>query len=61
MLCGFATGLVVEDAPSGVQSGKAAGCKTLGVITSHTRKQMESAKTDYLVDNLARYVSFTPL
>jgi len=43
----------VEDAPAGVRSGKAAGCKTLGVITSHTRKQMEAAETDYLVENLA--------
>ena len=46
--------LVVEDAPAGVRSGKAAGCKTLGLITSHTREQMEEVKPDWLVPNLAR-------
>ncbi len=48
--------LVVEDAPAGVRSGRAAGCKTLGLITSHTREQIEEAKPDYVVPNLARYV-----
>ncbi len=46
--------LVVEDAPAGVRSGKAAGCKTLGLITSHTREQLEEVKPDWLVPNLAR-------
>lgn len=46
--------LVVEDAPAGIKSGQAAGCKTLGVITSHTREQIEAAKPTYLVKNLAR-------
>ena len=46
--------LVVEDAPAGVRSGKAAGCKTLGLITSHTREQLEAVEPDYLVPNLAR-------
>ncbi|OJT10366.1 Sugar phosphatase YfbT [Trametes pubescens] len=45
--------LVVEDAPAGVRSGRAAGCKTLGLITSHTREQIEEAKPDYVVPNLA--------
>ncbi|KAM5531931.1 hypothetical protein V8D89_014401 [Ganoderma adspersum] len=45
--------LVVEDAPAGVRSGKAAGCKTLGLITSHSREQMEEVKPDWLVPNLA--------
>ncbi|KAI0774061.1 phosphatase [Fomes fomentarius] len=45
--------LVVEDAPAGVRSGKAAGCKTLGLITSHTREQLEEVKPDWLVPNLA--------
>ncbi|KAI0306812.1 phosphatase [Multifurca ochricompacta] len=45
--------LVVEDAPAGVQSGKAAGCTTLAVVTSHSREQMVTSKADYLVDNLA--------
>ncbi|KAI0265810.1 phosphatase [Gloeopeniophorella convolvens] len=45
--------LVVEDAPAGVRSGKAAGCTTLALITSHTREQMVASGTDYLVENLA--------
>ena len=46
--------LVVEDAPAGIRSGQAAGCKTLGLITSHSREQMEAVKPDWLVRNLAR-------
>lgn len=45
--------LVVEDAPAGIRSGQAAGCKTLALVTSHTREQMEATKPDYLVTNLA--------
>jgi HAD superfamily hydrolase (TIGR01509 family) len=45
--------LVVEDAPAGVQSGRAAGCKTLAVITSHSRERMVASKPDYLVENLS--------
>ncbi|CDO71402.1 hypothetical protein BN946_scf184908.g160 [Trametes cinnabarina] len=46
--------LVVEDAPAGVRSGKAAGCKTLALITSHTREQIAEAQPDYVVSNLSR-------
>ncbi|KAJ3011643.1 hypothetical protein NUW54_g2108 [Trametes sanguinea] len=46
--------LVVEDAPAGVRSGKAAGCKTLGLITSHTREQIDEAQPDYVVQNLSK-------
>ena len=46
--------LVVEDAPAGIRSGRAAGSKTLGLITSHTREQMEEVKPDYLVRNLSK-------
>ncbi|KAI0722238.1 phosphatase [Cerioporus squamosus] len=46
--------LVVEDAPAGVRSGRAAGSKTLGLITSHSREQMEEVKPDYLVSNLSK-------
>ncbi|THH12494.1 hypothetical protein EW146_g7646 [Bondarzewia mesenterica] len=45
--------LVVEDAPAGVLSGSAAGCKTLALITSHSREQLIAVKPDFLVDNLA--------
>ncbi|KAH8977134.1 HAD-like domain-containing protein [Lactarius akahatsu] len=45
--------LVVEDAPAGVQSGRAAGCKTLAVTTSHPRDRMVASRPDYLVENLS--------
>jgi len=34
------TGLVVEDAPSGLLAGRAAGARTLAVCTSHTRDEI---------------------
>lgn len=46
--------LVVEDAPAGITSGRAAGCKTLALITSHTREQVEKASPDYIVKDLSR-------
>ncbi|KAH9850000.1 phosphatase [Lenzites betulinus] len=46
--------LVVEDAPAGVRSGKAAGSKTLALVTSHTREQLDEAKPDYVVSNLSK-------
>ncbi|OJA09307.1 hypothetical protein AZE42_03123 [Rhizopogon vesiculosus] len=45
--------LVVEDAPAGVASGLSAGCAVIGLITSHTREQMEAKQPTYLVDNLS--------
>ncbi|KAG1755510.1 HAD-like domain-containing protein [Suillus lakei] len=53
--CGVSPGkcLVVEDAPSGVASGLAAGCAVIGLITSHTKEQMEAKRPTYLVENLS--------
>ncbi|EIM87938.1 phosphatase [Stereum hirsutum FP-91666 SS1] len=45
--------LVVEDAPAGVRSGKAAGCKTLGLLTTHGKSEMEAAGADWIVEDLA--------
>ncbi|KAI0065826.1 phosphatase [Artomyces pyxidatus] len=45
--------LVVEDAPAGVRSGVAAGCKTLALVTTHSREQLEACNPDYIVPNLA--------
>jgi len=45
--------VVFEDAPAGVRSGQAAGCKTVGLLTSHTRQQMEAAKPDFLVQDMS--------
>lgn len=50
-------GLVVEDAPSGLQSGRAAGSLTLAVCTSLPRATLKSdANPDYIVSNLTKYV-----
>ncbi|KAJ7683974.1 phosphatase [Mycena rosella] len=45
--------VVFEDAPAGVRSGQAAGCKTIGFLTSHTREQMEAVKPVFLVKDMA--------
>jgi len=46
--------LVVEDAPAGIRSGRAAGCKTLALLTSHSRAQVEGANADFVVEDLSR-------
>jgi len=46
--------VVFEDAPSGVQSGRAAGCKTVGLLTTHPHEQMEAAQPDILIQDLSR-------
>lgn len=43
--------LVVEDAVSGVRSGKAAGCKCLAVTTSFRHEELDGA--DWICDSLA--------
>ena len=35
--------IVVEDAPSGIGAGLAAGCRVLGVLGTHTREELEQA------------------
>jgi sugar-phosphatase len=42
--------VVIEDAPSGVSAGKAAGCRVLGVLTSHLAEELTEA--DWLVESL---------
>ncbi|NYF81353.1 HAD family hydrolase [Granulicella arctica] len=51
-LLGFAPSecVVVEDAPSGVGAGKAAGCRVLGVLGTHTAEDLGVA--DWVVDSL---------
>ncbi|KAL1892757.1 DL-glycerol-3-phosphatase [Sporothrix stenoceras] len=44
--------LVLEDSPAGIQSGKAAGCKVLGLVTSHTAAQVAKAEPDWIVEDL---------
>jgi mannitol-1-/sugar-/sorbitol-6-phosphatase len=44
--------LVVEDAPSGVQAGKAAGCRVLGVIGTHNAEDLRAVGADWVVASL---------
>ncbi|MGH9598080.1 MAG: hypothetical protein ACRD3K_14905 [Edaphobacter sp.] len=42
--------VVVEDAPSGVGAGKAAGCRVLGVLGTHAAEELR--KADWVVGSL---------
>ncbi|KAK0191168.1 HAD-like domain-containing protein [Armillaria mellea] len=44
--------VVFEDAPAGIRSGKAAGCKTIGFLTTHSKELMEAVQPDFLVPNM---------
>ena len=48
----------MEDAPAGIRAGKAAGCKVIGLVTSHTVEQVVEAGPDWVVKDLSsvRYV-----
>ncbi|KAI9674691.1 MAG: hypothetical protein M1817_001594 [Caeruleum heppii] len=44
--------LVLEDSPSGIRAGKAAGCKVVGLTTTHSVDQIREAGADWIVDDL---------
>ncbi|MBB5064334.1 HAD-IA family hydrolase [Granulicella mallensis] len=44
--------IVVEDAPSGVSAGKAAGCRVLGVLGTHNAEELRAASVDWVVASL---------
>ncbi|KAI0700442.1 HAD-like domain-containing protein [Cytidiella melzeri] len=48
--------IVIEDAPSGILSGRAAGCIVIAVCTSHTRQQLvaSGSKPHFIVKDLTR-------
>ena len=48
-----ASTLVFEDSPAGIKAGKAAGCKVLAVVTSHTVDQVAQAGADWIVKDLS--------
>lgn len=43
--------IVFEDSLSGIEAGKAAGCKVVGVTTTHNREELN--KTDFIIDNFS--------
>ena len=45
--------LVIEDSPAGIRAGKKAGCKVLGLVTSHTIKQVLDAGPDWVMKDLS--------
>jgi len=44
--------LVLEDSPAGIRAGKAAGCRVMGLVTSHSIEQILAAKPDWIVRDL---------
>jgi beta-phosphoglucomutase-like phosphatase (HAD superfamily) len=46
-------GVVVEDAPAGIRSGLAAGCRVLAVCTSHSRSSLENLGATWIVSDLS--------
>ncbi|CAO1625945.1 unnamed protein product [Sympodiomycopsis kandeliae] len=46
--------LVIEDAPPGVVAGKAAGCKVLGLKTTHDARKVWEAGADFVVQDLSQ-------
>ncbi|KHN96412.1 2-deoxyglucose-6-phosphate phosphatase [Metarhizium album ARSEF 1941] len=44
--------LVLEDSPAGIKAGKAAGCRVIGLTTSHTVEQVLAAGPDWVVQDL---------
>lgn len=52
--------IVVEDAPTGVGAGKAAGCRVLGVLGTHSVEELRVAGCDWVVKSLLD-VNVTPI
>ena len=44
--------VVIEDAPAGVRAGKAAGCKVIGLATTHAIHRIREAGADWIVKDL---------
>ena len=44
--------IVIEDAPSGVEAGKAAGCRVLGVLGTHTEQELRAAGVAWVAASL---------
>jgi len=46
--------IVIEDAPSGARAGKAAGCRVLGVLGTHSAEELRAVGVDWVVESLER-------
>ena len=44
--------VVLEDAPSGIRAGKAAGFKVIALTTTHSLAQLQKAGADWIVEDL---------
>lgn len=44
--------VVIEDAPIGVEAGKAAGMRVIGITSTHSFHELTQAGADFLVENL---------
>ncbi len=44
--------VVIEDSPAGCKAGKAAGCKVIGLATTHSIDQLRATKPDWIVRDL---------
>jgi sugar-phosphatase len=51
--------LVVEDAPSGVGAGIAAGCRVLGVLGTHKEDELRAAGASWIVRSLVDVIAQT--
>jgi len=45
--------VVLEDSPAGVQSGKAAGCRVIGLRTWCSERELKAAGADWTIDSCA--------
>ncbi len=52
--------LVAEDAVNGVQAGKAAGCRVLGITSSFSGEELRGAGADYIAADLAAALKNPP-
>ncbi|TEB22476.1 phosphatase [Coprinellus micaceus] len=55
-LCGVASCncVAIEDSPNGIRSAQAAGCQTIGLVTTHTRGQIEAVNPDWIIQDLSK-------
>ena len=44
--------LVIEDSPAGIRAGKAAGCRVLGLATTHDIAQLKANSPTWIVEDL---------